>query len=209
MFIFKLSVLGFCLFPFNLLGFAPTAVPPMLPFASTSLRPLPLSGSPSLPLSFVCFRLGLTTQPSVLSFPCFPFSPVGGSFGAARFLASPPLSSSVRPVAMPLFRFRYSAFCCSFLRSPARLTVLPQLLDLILSVSAAPLGFPFRFGYSAWMSSVEGHPFASDVTSAANFDILTRLPSFVNTFFQNYSTNFIFLFYALPQGHLSSTKLIY
>ena len=35
----------------------------------------------------------LTTQPSALSFPFFPFSPVGGSFGAASlpfgFLASP------------------------------------------------------------------------------------------------------------------------
>ena len=45
--------------------------------------------SARLLLSFVCFRSLLTTQPSVLSFPFFPFSPVGGSSGARRFLASP------------------------------------------------------------------------------------------------------------------------
>ena len=115
------------------------------------------------PLSFVHFCLVLTTQPSVLSFPFFPFSPVGGSFGAVRFLSSPSFSSSVRPVSMPLFRFRYSAFCCSFQPSLSRLTVLPQRLDLILSVSAAPLCFRFRFVYSAWMSFSQGHPFAPDL----------------------------------------------
>ena len=34
------SYSAFCLFPFILLGFAPTAVPPMLPFFSASSRPL-------------------------------------------------------------------------------------------------------------------------------------------------------------------------
>ena len=124
---------------------------------------LSLSGFPSLPLSFVRFRSVLTTQPSVLSFPCFPFSPVGGSFGAVRFLSSPSFSSSVLPVSMLPFRFRYSAFCCSFLPSLSRLTVLPQRLDLVLSVSAAPLCFRFRFGYLAWMSFSQGHPFAPDL----------------------------------------------
>ena len=67
-------------------------------------------------LSFVCFCSLLTTQPSALSFPCFPCSPGSGSHGALRLLASPLLSSSVRPVAMPSVRFRYSASCVSFLR---------------------------------------------------------------------------------------------
>ena len=55
---------------------------------------------PSRSLSFVRSRLVLTTQPSVLSFPFFPFSPVGGSSGAASlscdFLALP-LPSSLLP----------------------------------------------------------------------------------------------------------------
>ena len=37
---FRFSYSAFCLFPFILPGFAPTAVPPVLPFFSASLRPL-------------------------------------------------------------------------------------------------------------------------------------------------------------------------
>ena len=75
--------------------------------------------SACLPLDDLRFGLLLTTQPSALSFPLFPFSPVSGSHGARRFLSSPTLSSSVRPVSMPSFRFRYSASCDSFLRLTA------------------------------------------------------------------------------------------
>ncbi len=46
------------------------------------------------------------------------------------------LSSSVRPVSMPFFRFWYSAFCNSFLRTLFRLTV----------AVSAPCPFPFGFG---------------------------------------------------------------
>ena len=103
---------------------------PVLGFLFVSFRPslirshscssgasllLSLSGFPLSSADDLRFRSVLTTQPSDLSFPFFPFSPVGGSFGALRFLASPSPSSSVRPVSMPLFRFRYSAFCVSFL----------------------------------------------------------------------------------------------
>ena len=123
------SYSAFCLFPFIPPGFAPTAVPPVLPFCSR------FRAFPSLPLSFVRFRLVLTTQPSVLSFPFFPFSPDGGSSGA--------FSSSVQPVSMPFFRFRYSAFCNSFLRSLSRLTV----------ATSAPQPYSFRFpAFSPWLS---------------------------------------------------------
>ena len=71
---------------------------------------------PSDSLSFVRLSSVLTTQPSALSFPFFPISPGSGSFGALRFLASPLFSSSVSPVSMRPFRFRYSASCVSFLR---------------------------------------------------------------------------------------------
>ena len=93
-----------------------------------------------------------------LSFPFFPISPDGGSFGALRFLSSPSPSSSVRLVSTPLFRFRYSASCNSFLRLLFRLTVAtsaPQPSSFRLP--AAPLGFRFRFGYLAQASSPQGH----------------------------------------------------
>ena len=129
---FRFLYSAFCLFPFILPGFAPTAVPPVLP---SCFR---LRAFPSLTLPFVRFRSVLTTQPSALSFPFFPFSPVGGSYGA--------FSSSVRPVSMPSFRFRYSARCISFLRSPARFTAAtPAPQPSSFRFPAVPLGFRFRF----------------------------------------------------------------
>ena len=74
--------LAFCLFPFILPGFAPTAVPPVLPFFHF-LASVSFSGFFAyLRLSFV--RLGplLTTQLSALSFPFFLISPGSGSFSA-------------------------------------------------------------------------------------------------------------------------------
>ena len=99
--------------PFGFLAF-PLPVHPVsrasLPFLSTQLSVCFLSSfpvslpqpflrcfphalafglSPRLLLSFVRFCSLLTTQPSALSFPFFPFSPGSGSNGARRFLASP------------------------------------------------------------------------------------------------------------------------
>ena len=70
-----------------------------------------------------------------LSFPLFPISPDGGSLGASRFLSSPTLSSSVRPVSMPSFRFRYSA-SCDFLS--------PLAVSCHRHYTAAGLLFPAR-----------------------------------------------------------------
>ena len=134
------SYLAFCSFPFVPPGFAPTAVPPVLPFVS-AFASLP-GFSACFPLSFVRFCSLLTTQPSVLSFPIFPISPDGGSLGAVRFLSSPSLSSSVRPVAMPSFRFRYSA-SCDFL-SPFHCFVSQALTQFPASC--------FQLGRSPWLS---------------------------------------------------------
>ena len=95
-------------------------------------------------LSFVRFCSLLTTQPSALSFPFFPFSPGSGSFGARPFLSSLSLSSSVSPVSMRPFRFRYSASCVSFLRfsvSCHRHYTAPGLL-----FPARPFPFAFALG---------------------------------------------------------------
>ena len=106
-FAFKYS--AFCSFPFILPGFAPTAVPPVLPLCFR------FRAFPALKLSFVRFSLG-SDYSAIRSFfsllPVFPWR----RFPRCIF------SSSVRPVAMPSFRFRYSAFCNSFLRPPFRFT---------------------------------------------------------------------------------------
>ena len=139
---FRFSYSASCLFPFVLPGFAPTAATPVLP---SCFR---LRAFPSLPLSFVRFCSAQTTQPSALSFPFFPLSPVGGSRGA--------FSSSVRPVSMPSFRFRYSACCNSFLHSPARFTAATPTPSLLpFGFPAAPPGFRFRF----WLLSFGYPPF--------------------------------------------------
>ena len=68
--------LAFCLFPFILPGFAPTAVPPVLPSVHF-LASVSLSGfSACLQLSFVRFSPLLITQHSALSFPFFLTSPM-------------------------------------------------------------------------------------------------------------------------------------
>ena len=193
---------AFCLFPFILPGFAPTTVPPVLPSCSR-FRAFPL-----LPLSFVRFRLVLTTQPSDLSFPFFPFSPVGGSFGACRFLSSPTLSSSVRPVSMPSFRFRYSAFCVSFL-----LRRLASQGYLSASTSSFrfrphPLGFRFRFRLLSSSVLSSRTLVSRSLTFRDSLVILARLILFVNIFFQNFSINFIFLFFALSTRGRPRTKSI-
>lgn len=85
----------------------------------------PFHGLPPLPFRFL--------TPAVFAF-SRPL-PFGSDYSAFRaflsFLPGLPCrrflrclsSSSVRPVSMPLFRFRYSAFCSSFLRPLPRLTV--------------------------------------------------------------------------------------
>ena len=117
-----------CLFPFIPPGFAPTAIPPVLPFRFR------LRAFPSLLLSFVRFRSVLTTQPSVFPFP--------SSRSPLSAVPTVLLSSSVRPVSMPSFRFRYSALCSSFLHPSSRPTV--------ATPTSRPR--PFGFGRSPWLS---------------------------------------------------------
>ena len=132
---FRFSYSAFCLFPFVLPGFAPTAVSPVLPLCFR------LRAFPSLTLPFVRFRSVLTTQSSALSFPFFPFSPVGGSHGAS--------SSSVRPVSMPSFRFRYSASCVSFLRFTVSCHRHYAAPGLLFPARPFPFAFALGSGYSA------------------------------------------------------------
>ena len=100
-------------------------------------------------LSFVRFSLLLTTQPSALSFPFFPFSPGSGSFGARPFLSSLSLSSSVSPVSMRPFRFRYSASCVSFLRFSVSCHRHYAASGLLFPARPFPLAFALGSGYLA------------------------------------------------------------
>ena len=118
--------LAFCLFPFVLPCFAPTAVPQVLTFfhLSISLRCFPL-----LPLSFVRFRLGSDYSASVSSFPFIPASltvVLSGAylsaFPSACFHASLPillLSFPAIPFSAFLFRIT-GATSAAGLLFPAR-----------------------------------------------------------------------------------------
>ena len=113
-----------CSFPFALPDFAPTAVPSVLPSCSR------LRAFPSLPLSFVCFRSVLTTQPSVLSFPFFPFSPGSGSSGACFPLLSGlfPCLPSDSGTQLPAIPFSVRRLASQWL--PQRLSLPISLLAL-------------------------------------------------------------------------------
>ena len=128
-FAFASSYSAFCLFPFIPPGFAPTAVPPVLP---SWFR---LRAFPSLKLSFVRFSSVLTTQPSALSFSFFPLSPVGGSYGAS-FLFRPACFHAFLPIPVLGFLQFLSPFAVSLHRS-------------YLSVSAFSLSVS---GRSPWLS---------------------------------------------------------
>ena len=136
---------AFCLFPFIPPGFAPTAVPPVLPFCSR------FRAFPSLPLSFVRFRSVLTTQPSALSFPFFPFSPVGGSSGAS-FLFRPACFHAFLPIPVLSFLQFLSPFTVSphsgYLSASAFSLSVPGLFPLAFALGSGYLALeriPYRY----------------------------------------------------------------
>ena len=97
--------LAFCLFPFILPGFAPTAVPPVLPSVHF-LASVSLSGfSACLQLSFVRFSPLLITQLFDLSFPFFSFSPVSGSFDACFLFGTACCHAFLQIVVLSVLRF--------------------------------------------------------------------------------------------------------
>ena len=139
--------------PVRFLSSFPVSLPQLFHRCFPSF-PLPLvrfsSGlSACFPVSFDPFSPLLTTQPSALSFPFFPFSPGSGSFGACRFLSAPTFSSSVRPVSMPSFRFRYSASCVSFLRFTVSCHRHYAASGLLFPARPFPFASALGSGYSA------------------------------------------------------------
>ena len=121
------------------------------PLASAFFRPLPLGSD------YSAFRPFLSLLPVLpcrrfLRCPPVPFVPFGFLFRSACFHASLPIS------VLSFLRF--------FSPTPSRLTGLPQRIDLVLSVSAAPLGFCFRFGYSAQAFSSQRHSSAAHLRFA-------------------------------------------
>ena len=137
--------LAFCLFPFILPCFAPTAVPQVLTIFHLSIS---LWCSSLLPLSFVRFRLGFDYSASVSSFPFFPFPPHSGLSGAIihlpfRLLPCFPSDFGTQLPAIP--------FSVSLFRITGA-TQLPTFFRFLSSpsFSAVPLGFHFRFWLLGW-----------------------------------------------------------
>ena len=182
--------------PVRFLSSFPVSLPQLFHRCFPSL-PLPLvrfsSGlSACFLLSFVCFCSLLTTQPSALSFPFFPISPGSGSLGALRFLTSPLFSSSVRPVSMPSFRFRYSASCVSFLRFTVSCHRHYAAPGLLFPARPFPFAFALGSGYLACLFELFGSPQTSH--------ILPLEYQKVNTYFVHLST--IMLHFAVKFCHI-------
>ena len=137
--------LAFCSFPFILPGFAPTAVPPVLPLCSR-FRAFSLSVAFFRPLwfgsNYSAFRSFFSLLPV---FPCRRF--LRCCLVALRL---PRFSSSVWPVAMPYFRLWYSAYCASFYRSLSRLTVATSASwPSLAGFGLFPFAYALGSGYSA------------------------------------------------------------
>ena len=131
----RFSYSASCSFPFILPGFAPTAVPPVLPFFSGSLRPLLFR---AFRLLSAFFRLLLLA--SDYSAFCAFFSPLP-VFPWQRFLRCAPVPCV--PFAF-LFRFRYSA-SCNFL-SPLAVSCHRHYAASGLLFPARPFPFAFALG---------------------------------------------------------------
>ena len=131
--------------------------------------------SACFPLSFVRFSLLLTTQPSALSFPFFPFSPGSSSSGACFPLPSGlfPCLPSDSGTQLSAFPFSARRFASQWL--PQRLSLLPY------GFRPFPLGFRFRF----WLLGLEHISMSCPLcVPAANMRILAHDFRFVNNYFK-------------------------
>ena len=177
---------AFCLFPFIPPGFAPTAVPPVLPLCSRSRT------FPSLPFSFVHFRSVLTTQSSVLSFPFFPFSPDGGSTGAS-FLFRPACFHAFLPI--PVLSFLH------FL-SPSAVSPHSGYLSTLAFFLSVPGLFPLAFALGSGYLALGMYPFgyflvaSSSVVPSATLCMLSQEFLYVNNFFR--VSAFLYIFNTIP-----------
>ena len=148
-FLSRFFVLGFCSFPFILPGFAPTAVPPVLPFFSASSRPL-LFRAFRLLSAFFRLLLLASDYSAFRSFfsllpvlPCRRFlrcSPV--PFVPFAFLFRPACVHAFHPIPVLSFLRFLSPLLC-FVSQALRSSWPP------VSSSANPFAFALGFGYSA------------------------------------------------------------
>ena len=119
--------------------------------------------SPRSKLSFVRCRSVLTTQPSALSFPFFPFSPGGGSHGAYFPLPSGLLPCRPSDSGTQLSAIPFSVRCFASQK-------LPQRPD---PYGRFPLAHALGAGYSAFKLSFQGVLFAHPPdASEANLSII-------------------------------------
>ena len=169
----RFSYSASCSFPFILPGFAPTAVPPVLPFFSASFRPLLFRAFSFRLASFrpLIFRSDYSAFRSFFSL--LPVSPGGGSFGACL--------SAFRPACFHAF---LSASVLSFLRflSPLYCFVSQALHSCRppVSSSVVPLAFALGSGYLACRFAF--------LCPANDLHILPPQSQNVNTYFVYIST---------------------
>ena len=147
---FPIQSFRFCLFSLLFVSFHPSLLRSHSRstgdrFSSPSSPPVPFRACPCRSLSFVHVRFrASTTQPLLLPFPSSRFPVTVGTPVPIFPLAFPPVSMRKFPTlvlsfpAIPFSAIEVSPHRCYFLRQPST----PGLL---LSSSAVPLGFRFRF----------------------------------------------------------------
>ena len=159
------------------------------------------TGASLCPLPCVCFFVGIFRLPSTFFRPLQPASDYSASCPFfSRFPDSPGsgfsvhLSSSVQPVAMLSFRFRYSAFCNSVHPRCFASQWLPQRLDLLpCGFRPFPLGFRFRF----WLLGFRIAPLSRCVPFVPNSSVRSELRYTITLFsicqqlFSIFSKNFL------------------
>ena len=140
--------LAFCLFPFILPGFAPTAVPPVIPSVHF-LASVSLSGfSACLQLSFVRFSPLLITQHSALSFPFFLTSPMQRFSSVLIFL----IRTACFHAFLQILVLSFLRFLSPIIVSSHRTTSMSQLFPYGSQLISLGLRFRFRvvgFGISS------------------------------------------------------------
>ena len=132
-----------CSFPFVLPGLTPAAVPPVLALRFR-LRPFSLSSAFFRPLLF-----GPDYSASCPFFSLLPVLPWQRFLRCSSVPFVPDLSSSVSPVSMRPFRFRYSASCASFLRLAVSYHRYYAATGLLFPARPFPFAFALGSGYLA------------------------------------------------------------
>ena len=182
------SYLVFCLFPFVLPGFAPTAVSPVLPSVHF-LASVSLSGSSAdFRLSFVHLGPLQTTQLSDLSFPFFSMSPASGYLDACFIIRTACCHAFLQILVLSILRFLLPITV-----SHHSATSVSQLF--LAEVSWFLLGLRFRRGdLASGIHLIQMYPGCVSWGFPSSYVILSSQKHNVNNFFTNFYSFLYFLY---------------